>query len=109
MHELADADRAGVAVTADADRNELPVRQHRARANRWHAAVDGIEAVRSAEKVRGALARTADARQLDHPAGVDTHLEEGIDDALGNRVVSAPCAQRRFAAAIRHDFQSDPV
>src|SRR5256885_16807419 len=63
VHELSDADGAGVAVAADADRDELLVREHRAGADRRHAAVDGVEAVRAAEEVRGTLAGAADARQ----------------------------------------------
>ena len=65
VHELADADRAGVAVAADADRDQLAVGEHRAGADRRHPAVHGVEAVRRAEEVRRALARAADARQLD--------------------------------------------
>ena len=61
VHELADADGARVAVAADADGNELLVGEHRAGAHRRHAAVHSVEPVRAAEKVRRALAGTADA------------------------------------------------
>src|SRR5207249_9588225 len=67
MDELADADRARVAVAADADGDELLVRHHRAGADRRHASVDRVEAVRSAEEIRGTLARAADARELHDP------------------------------------------
>ena len=71
--------------------------------------MDGVEPVRSAEEVRGALAGTADARQLDHVFGVDPHLVERVDDALGDGIVPTPGAERRLAAAIRCDFESDSV
>src|SRR5881394_2264659 len=49
------------------------VGEHRAGADRRHAAVDRVEAVRAAEEVRRALARAADARQLDDALRVDAH------------------------------------
>ena len=100
VHELADADRAGVAVAAHANREQLLVGQHRAGRDRRHPAVHGVEPVRRVQEIRRALARAADARQLDHALGVDAHLEERVDDALGDRVVPAPGAERRLAAAI---------
>src|SRR5207237_5091988 len=109
MHELADPDGARVAVAADADGDELLVGEHRAGAHRRHAAVDGVEAVRPAEKIGRALARAADARQLDHLSGVDAHLVERLDDALGDRVMSAPRAQRRLAALVDLRLQSDSI
>ena len=109
VHELADADRAGVAVAADADGDQLLVGQHRAGADRRHAAVDGVEAVRAAEEVRRALARAADARQLDDLLGIDAHLVERVDDALGDRVVAAAGAQRRLAALVDLRFEPDSI
>src|SRR5687768_9387444 len=109
MHELPDANRPRVAVAAHANRNELLIREHRAGADRWHAAVDGVETVRAAEEIRRALAGAADARQLHDLLGVDTHLVKRVDDALGNRVVSAAGAQRRLAALIGLRFEPDTV
>ena len=109
VHELADADRAGVAVAADADRDQLVVGEHRAGADRRHAAVHGVEAVRAAEEIRRALARAADARQLDDLLGIDAHLVEGVDDALGDRVMAAAGAQRRLAALVDRRFETDAV
>src|SRR5262249_22613616 len=108
-HELADPDRAGVAVAADADGDELLVRQHRAGPDRRHAAVDGVEAVRAAEEVRRALAGAADARQLHDLAGIDAHLVERVDDALGNRVMAAAGAERRLAALVDLGFEPDSI
>src|SRR5204862_449160 len=73
VYELADADRARVAVAADADGNQLLVRQHRAGADRGHAAVDGVEPVRGPEEIRRALARAADTRELHDLLRVDPH------------------------------------
>src|SRR5207244_1890093 len=109
VHELADADGAGVTVAADPDGDELLVREHRARADRRHAAVDRVEAVRAAEEVGRALARAADARQLDDLLGIDAHLVERVDDALGDRVVAAAGAQRRLPTLVGHRFQSDAI
>ena len=41
--------------------------------------------------------------------GIDAHLEERVDDALGDRVVPAPGAERRLAAAIAGDVEVDAV
>jgi hypothetical protein len=109
VHELPDADGAGVAVAADADGDQLAVGDHRAGADRRHAPVHGVEAVRGAEEIRRALARAADARQLEHLRRIHAHLEEGVDDALGDGVVPAPGAQRRLAAAVRLHFQADAI
>ena len=109
VHELADADGARVAVAADADGDELLVRQHRAGADRRHAAVDGVEAVRAAQEIRRALARAADARQLDDLLGIDAHLVERVDDALGDGVVPASGAQRRLAALVDLRFEPDSI
>ena len=48
--------------------SSAPVRDRR------HAAVNGVEAVRGAEEVRRALARAADARQLDDLTRIDAQL-----------------------------------
>ncbi len=109
MDELSDANRAGVAIPTDANRDELAVCQHRAGADRGHAAVHGVEPVRPAKVVRRRLARTADAGKLDDLLGIDPHLEKRIDDTFGNRVVPAPRAQGRLAAAIWLDFESDSI
>ena len=47
VDELADADRAGVAVAADADAEHRLVGHQRAGGHRRHAAVHGVEAVRA--------------------------------------------------------------
>ena len=109
MDELSDANRAGIAVAADADGNQLPVGQQCPGSNRRHAAMHGVEAVRSAQEVRRALARAADARQLDDLAGVDPHLIEGVDDAFRDRVMAAAGAERRLAASIDLRFQTDSI
>ena len=41
--------------------------------------------------------------------GVDAHLEERVDDALGDRVVPAPGAQRRLAAAVLRQLEADAI
>src|SRR5262245_37701443 len=109
MDELADPDRARIAITADADGDQLLVGQHRPRANRRHPSVHSIEAVRSAQKVRGALARASDAGELDDLPGIDAHLVEGVDDALGNRVMAAAGAKRRLSAFVDLRLQADSI
>src|SRR5262249_2254117 len=109
VHELADANRARVAVAADANRDQLLVREHRAGADRRHAAVDRVETGRPAEEVRRALARAADARQLDDLPRVDAHLEKRVDDAFRNRVVAAAGAQRRLAAFVDLRLEPDSI
>ena len=109
VHELPDADGAGIAVAAHADGDELAIGQQRTRRDRRHAAVDGIESVRCAQEICRALARAADARQLDDLGRVDAHLEERVDNALGDGVVAAAGAQRGLAAAIRRDIDTEPI
>src|SRR5262249_6802800 len=94
---------------ADADGNQLLVRQHRARAHRRHAAVDGVEAVRRAQEVRRALARAADARELHDLLRIDAHLEERVDDAFRDGVMSASRAQRRLAALVSDVLEPDAI
>ena len=90
MHELPDADRARVSIPGDPESNHLAVGDHRAGAHRRHAPVDRIEAMGAVQEIRGGLARAADTRELDDLRRVDAELEEGVDDALGDRVVLLP-------------------
>src|ERR1051325_8900359 len=74
----------------------------RARRQRRHAAVHRVEAVRLVEEVRRALARTADARELDDLIRLHAEHEERVDDAFRDRVVPAPGAERsRNASSTR--------
>ena len=41
--------------------------------------------------------------------GIDAHLEERVDDALGDRVVAAAGAERRLAALVDLRFESDSI
>src|SRR5262249_41279018 len=109
VDELPDADRARVAVAADADGDELLVRQHRARADRGHAPMDGVEPVRGAEEICRAFAGAADPRELDDLLAVDAHLEERVDDALRDRVVATARAERRLAALVRDVLEPDSI
>ena len=106
VDELADADGGGVAVAADAERDQVAIRQHGAGRDRGHASMHGIEAVRAAHEVRRTLGRAADAAGLDHALGRHAHFVHGVDDALGNCVVAAAGAQRGLAAAIVEDGQA---
>ena len=109
VHELPDADCAGIAVAADADGRHGLVGQQRAGGHRRHPAVHGVEPVRLAQEIRRALARTADARQLQHLLGIDAQVEAGLDDALRDRVVPAARAQRRLAAAVLRHVEADAI
>ena len=109
VDELADADGARVAVAADADGDHLAVGDDRAGGDRRHAPVHGVEAVRAVQEVGRALARAADARELDDLRRVDAELEERVDDALGDGVVAAPGAERRLAAAIGDRLEADAI
>ncbi len=109
VNELPDADRAGVSVPAHPERGESPICEHGPRRDRRHASVDGVEAVRLAQEIRGALARTANARQLDHLPAVDAHFVEGLDDPLGDGVVAAPGAEGALSAPVGGEFEADPI
>src|SRR6185369_15651069 len=66
VNELAYADGGRVSVAADAKGDQVAISQHRAGSYRGHAAVDGIETVRTSHEVGRALGRTANAAGLDH-------------------------------------------
>ncbi len=94
VHELADADRAGVAVAADANR------QH---GSCWPAsrrvATDGMRPCTELKpcdefrKYAGLLLEQPMPESFIDALGIDAHLEERVDDALGDRVVPAAGAQ----------------
>ncbi len=109
VHELPDADRPRVAIAAHADAQQATVGEQRARGDRGHAPVHRVEPVRSGQEVGGALARTPNARKLGHLRGFDPHLEEGIDDALADGVVTAAGAQRGLAPAVGLDGEPETV
>ncbi len=83
--------------------------EQRAGGDRRHAAVHAVEAVRAAHEVGRALGGAADAGELHHALGLDAHLVEGVDDALGDGVVAAAGAERGLAAAVVEDRQADAV
>src|SRR5262249_10312659 len=89
VHELPDADGRCVTVAAHADADQFAIREQSASRNRGHAPVDGVEAVRAAQKVRGSLRRTADAAGLDYVLGLNAHLVHGFDNSLRDGVVTA--------------------
>src|SRR5690606_37751707 len=85
--ELSHADRAGVAVTADADGAHGVVGLERSGAQRWHAAVEAVETVRLTEEVGGGLARAADAGELDDLLRLEVELVRYLHQLAGDRVV----------------------
>ena len=109
VDELADADGGGVAVAADAERDQIAIGQHGAGGHRRHAAMHRVEAVRAAHEISRALGRAADAAHLDDALGLDAHFVHGVDDALGDGIVSAAGAQRGFAALVVDDRQANAV
>ena len=71
--------------------------------------MDAVEAVRARHEVGGALGGAADAGELHDALGLDAHLVEGVDDALGDGVVAAAGAEGGLAAAIVEDLEADAV
>ena len=65
--------------------------------------------MRLVQEVRRALAGAADTGQLDDLIRLNTEVEERIDDALGDRVVAAPGAERRLRAAICGRVEADDI
>ncbi len=53
MRELAEADARGIAVAADAEHEQIAIRELRAGRCRRHAAVNAVKAVRLFDEVRG--------------------------------------------------------
>ncbi len=109
VHELAEADRCGVAVAGNADRLQRVIGEHRAGRDGGHAAMDGVETVRALEKVRRRLRGTADAGELGDFLRFHAHLEERADDLIRDRVVSAGRAERRLAALIVRRLESEAI
>jgi hypothetical protein len=55
MGELAEADRGAVAVARHAQIDQVAIGQVGAGQHRWHAAMDGVEAVARAQEIVGRL------------------------------------------------------
>ena len=109
MNKLADADGSGVAIAADAERNQIAIGQHRAGGDRGHASMHRVEAVRTVHEIGGTLGGAADAAQLGDALGLHAHVVHGFDDALGDGVMAAAGAQRGLAALVVDDAQADAV
>src|ERR1035437_1586125 len=109
VHELAQPDGGGIAVTGNPDPHERAVGEQRSGGDGRHAAVDAIEAVGEPEEVGRRLGRAADAAELGDGPGFDAEFVESFDNAFGNRVVAAPRAQRGLAALIIDNLQPDAV
>ncbi len=89
VDELTDADGGCVAVTGDADGVHGFVGEESAGGDRGHAAVDGVEAEGAGHEVGGGFGGAADAAHLHDALGLDAHVVEGFEDALGDDVVAA--------------------
>ncbi len=90
VRELPEADGRRVAVTRDAQIDEVAVCEVRAGEHRRHAPVDAIEAVRGA----------ADAGELRDAMRLDRELPARLDDRGADRVVPASGAKRRHRALV---------
>src|SRR5206468_9749055 len=93
----------------DSERDEVFVGTHRSSCDRGHASVDRVEAVRAVHEVCRTLRRAADPAELGYALGLDAHFVHGVNDALGDGVVSATGAKRGLAAAVVDDLQAYPV
>ena len=109
VHELARADRGGVAVARHADVEEVRVGEGGAGRDRRHPAVHGVEAVSLVHEVRRGLGRAADPGHLRDPVRVHAHLVERLRDLPRNDVVPAAHAQRGLEAAVLLDGQTAAV
>src|SRR5437868_8609060 len=89
MHELSHADGGCVAVTTDAEGHQTAIGQHCSGGHGGHAAMDGVEAVRTAHEISRALRGAPDPTELGDTLGLHAHLIHRIDDALGNGIVAA--------------------
>ena len=69
----------------------------------------GVEAVRHAQEVGRGLRRAAYARELHDLCWINAHFEEAFNDALRNRIVTAPSAERRLEPAIGVEAEADPI
>src|SRR5208282_5755187 len=100
VNKLADADGSGVAVTADPERDQIAIGQHRSGGDRGHASVHGVEAVGAIHEVRRTLGGATDSAQFRDTLGLHAHFVHGFDDAFGNGVVAATGAERGLATLI---------
>src|SRR5205807_4258348 len=76
---------------------------------RWHASVDAVQAVGLLDEVRGRLRGAADAAHLGKHVGIDSQLVEGLDQVVGDRVVTTPSAQRGGCALVGVAREPDTV
>src|SRR3954467_15692115 len=65
--------------------------------------------MRTAHEVSRALRRAANTAHLHHALGLHAHLIHGIDDALRDCVVTAPCAKRGLTPAIFKYWKPDVI
>ena len=94
VDELAQADGSRIAVTRDAEVQQIAVGQAGACEDAGHASVHAVEPVRGAQKVVGRFGAAADTRELGYAMRLDVELPAGLDDGGGNGVVPATRAQR---------------
>ena len=109
VDKLPDSDGGRVPVAGNPERHDRAIRQHRSRRHRRHPAVNGVEAVRAAKEVGGALRRAADAGKLGHAVGLDAQLVTSLDDALTDGVVAAARAERGPVAFVVGRFETDAI
>ena len=109
MFELADPDRGGVAVAADADADQGTVGDQGSGGDGGHAAVQRIEAMAHAEEVGGGFAAAADAAEFDDILLFESHFPGGVDDACADAVVSTAIAEGGIGAFVGSFFQADQV
>ena len=109
VHELAQADRGRIAVAADADAEDAAIREQRARGDRRHASVDGVESMREAEEIGRRFGRTADARKLRDVPRLNAEIVERFHDAFGDGVVAATGAEGGLRTFIVQDLQANAI
>ena len=109
VHKLPDPNGGSIPVTADSQRDQPMVRQHRPSSHRRHAPMHSVKAVRAVHEISRALGRTSDAARLDHMLRLHSHLIHRVNDALGNRIVAAAGAQRRPSAPVVNHRQADAI
>src|ERR1700740_3316518 len=109
MHKLPNANRSTVAIAAHAESHQRPIGQHCPSGNRRHAPMHRVKTVGAAHEVSRTLRRATDTAQLCHTLRLHAHFVHGVDNALGNRVMTTASAKSSLAAAIVDDGKANPV
>src|SRR5215471_14246819 len=85
------------------------IREHDARGQRRHPAMDTIEAMRAAQEISRRFARAADAAQFRDTVRLDAVFIKCLDQLRCDCIVAASCAESGVRALIVGDRETQSI